>query len=77
MIRYLFIVSRQTPYLADYMREQFEAESEVKVIVDRRHGERRRSPIVAVDIERRKNNRRRHDVDKELRESYHAFVTLA
>jgi hypothetical protein len=77
MPSYLFIVSRHTPYLADYMREQFASEPEVQVIVDRRRGERRLT-VTVVETERRARERRlRHDVDKELRESFHALVTLA
>jgi hypothetical protein len=74
--RHLFIISRETPYLADYMREQFRDEPEVQVLVDRRRQERRATPN-PVDADRRSSDRReRREVDRELRESFHAFVTL-
>lgn len=75
--RHLFIVSRETPYLADYMREQFRDEPTVEVFVDRRRGERR-SQTRPTQGERRASDRReRREIDRALRESFHAFVTVA
>jgi hypothetical protein len=46
------------------------------VLVDRRRQERRATPN-PVDADRRSSDRReRREVDRELRESFHAFVTL-
>ena len=77
MPRHLFIVSRETPYLADYMREQFASEPDVEVLVDRRQGGDRRAQATPVASERRGGDRRRSsDVDRQLRESFHALVTV-
>jgi len=79
MARQLFIVSRETPYLADYMRQQFRDEPSVTVLVDRRQGNERRAMPRPVDIERRgtTNRRQRIEVDRQVKESFHALVTIA
>ncbi len=41
MGQHLFIVSRQQPDLYSYLTREFSQESEVRVILDRRQGERR------------------------------------
>jgi hypothetical protein len=77
MARHLFIVSRQTPYIADYMREQFSEQPEVAVILDRRVRDRRSGGEPA-HVDRRAGDRRqRPEIDTQLRTSFHAFVTLA
>jgi hypothetical protein len=68
MPRHLFIVSRETPYLADYMREQFRDEPDVEIIVDRREGERADNGT--------EERRARREVDQQLRVAFHAFVTV-
>ena len=75
MPRHLFIVSRETPYLAEYMREQFGDEPNIEVFVDRRR--RQCDPAAAPDERPRPERRERLDVDRELRESFHVLVTLA
>ena len=70
MSRHLFIVSRETPYLAEYMRDQFGDEPNVEIFVDRRQRERR------LDQPSSPERRGRLDVDRELRESFHVLVTL-
>ena len=42
MARYLFVVSKARPELADYLERHFSEEHEVLITVDRRRGERRR-----------------------------------
>ena len=74
--RHLFIVSRETPYLADYMREQFRDEPCVEVIVDRRHNDRRPARTSSLQQATSAERRTRHDVEIQLRQSFHAFVTL-
>ena len=77
MARYLFIVSRQHLDLYDYLRDRFADDQNVRVILNRRVGERRRT-IAAVARERRASDRRsRPEVDEELRSRSHAIVTLA
>ena len=77
--RQLFIVSRETPYIADYMRQQFRDESTVVVLIDRRQGRDRRCAEQPVDVERRRsaNRRRSTNVDQQLKESFHALVTVS
>ena len=78
MPRHLFIVSRETPYLADYMREQFSEEPNVEVVVDRRRKERRHGQRSEVAANRDGAERRqRPDLDRELRESFHVCIRLA
>ena len=77
--RRFFIVSRETPYLAEYMREEFREEPDVLVLVDRRQGRERRATPRPVEIERRgqRDRRQRTGVDREIKESFHALVTIA
>jgi len=76
-MRHLFIVSRETPYLANYMREEFRDEAGVEVFVDRRGNGERRAALQPVDIDRRSGERRRRkEIDRQLRESFHALVTI-
>ena len=42
MVRYLFVVSKSRPDLADYLVRHFSDEEDVLVTIDRRRGERRR-----------------------------------
>lgn len=73
-VRRLFIVSRDSLSLASYLREWFAAE--VEVIVDRRHGERRR-PGAYDGADRRCGERRsRPHIDKEVRLTSYAMVVL-
>ena len=74
----LFIVSRETPYLAEYMRQQFREEPGVLVLVDRRQGRDRRSTSRPVDVERRAGNRRqRPAVDQQIKQAFHALVPVS
>jgi hypothetical protein len=74
--RHLFIVSRDAPEVARFLTEQFPPDSNVSVVVDRRHGQRR-SVCSPTATERRSGERRqRADVEQELRLRSHAFVTL-
>ena len=78
MPRQLFIVSRETPYLAEYMRLEFREEPDVLVLVDRRKGRDRRSASRPVDVERRAGNRRqRPTVEQQLKDTFHALVTVS
>lgn len=57
MGRRLFIVARGADHLYEDLRQQFAANPEVEVLIDRRHGERRRSQTSA-DPDRRRGDRR-------------------
>jgi hypothetical protein len=75
MPRHLFIVSREVPHLADYMRLSFANEPEVQVLVDRRVGPDRRTRATAVVLERRTGERRaKAFLDHQLRQYFHALV---
>lgn len=65
--RYLIIVTRQQPALADCLRAGFSEDQRVQVVIDRRVVERRQ-PHQAHQAERRQADRRRQPVlDKALR----------
>jgi hypothetical protein len=74
MTRRLFIVARDNPDLAGYLRERFE--SEVEVLLDRRQGERRRLEAGPVSDRRRADRRSRPEIDKEVRLTSYAFVLV-
>jgi len=76
--RQLFIVSRETPYLVEYMRQQFGDEPGVMVLLDRRQGRDRRNSSRPVDVERRAGKRRqRPTVDQQIKQAFHALVTAS
>ena len=86
--RFLLIVSRGNEALASYLEQHFKGDSTVRVMVDRRHVERRQSrlrsptPVApttaeAAPPERRRNDRRGHpEIDNELRLTSFAIVPL-
>ena len=71
MPRHLLIISREPPYLVDYMREQFRDEASVEVFMDRRSRTGNGSAPPRDD-----ERRRRRDVEQALRESFHIFITI-
>ena len=74
--RFLFIVSRGHAKLATSLQQHFTGDTTVQVIVDRRRGERRQR-LAEITAERRRADRRiRPHVDKELRLTSFAMVTL-
>lgn len=79
--RFLLIVSRGNEELANYLQKHFKGDSTVQVVIDRRQGDRRESrqerASEETNTDRRRNDRRgRPDVDKELRLTSFAIVTL-
>lgn len=76
--RYLFIVSRNNASLANYLQQHFKDDTTVQVVIDRRHGERRRRATATTTEpdRRRKDRRSRPAVDRELRLTSYAIVTL-
>jgi hypothetical protein len=76
MPRHIFIVARASSDLHEYLTRQFEDESNVEVILDRRYQERRRIRDHE-GPERRRYDRRTHQaVDDELQDRSHAIVTI-
>ena len=74
--RFLFIVSRGNAKLASYLQQHFTGGTTVRVVIDRRHGERRQQ-TADIDTDRRRAVRRsRPHVDKEVRLTSYAIVTL-
>jgi hypothetical protein len=76
---YIFIVSRLEPDLHLHLAQEFSTEDDVRVIVDRRVGERRRSDGDGQTpaVERRRGERRGPShVDRQLRSLGYAFVRL-
>jgi hypothetical protein len=74
--RFLFIVSRGNAKLASFLQNHFAGDTTVQVVVDRRHGERRRRSADIATDRRRADRRTRPHVDKELRLTSYAIVTL-
>jgi hypothetical protein len=74
--RFLLIVSRGSAKLASYLQSHFSGDATVQVVVDRRYGERRRESASVVTERRRVDRRTRPHVDKELRLTSFAIVTL-
>ena len=78
MPRLLFIVSRHHPDLYAYLCRRFAADPDMKVVLDRRHGERRRGPAPLEIVERRKGDRRQSsDVAHQLVTAGYAFARPA
>jgi hypothetical protein len=76
VIAHLFIVSRLEPQLFEYLTREFASEDDVKVILDRRVGERRRG-AGAHDVERRQGDRRTlAHVPRQISSLGYAFVRV-
>lgn len=74
--RFLFIVSRTNTKLASYLQQHFTGDTTVRVVIDRRFGERRQQTAEVAPERRRADRRSRPHVDKELRLTSFAIVTL-
>ena len=74
--RFLVIVSRRSSKLAGYLQNHFSGDATVQVVVDRRFGERRQQSASVHTDRRRADRRSRPHVDKELRLTSFAIVTL-
>lgn len=77
-VRHLFIVSRNHPWLYAHLRERFEDDPNVEVIIDRRVRDRRLLPSAPESArERRKAERRRAlSPDEDLRVRSHYIVEV-
>ena len=79
MSQHLFIVSRHQPELYSYLSKEFSAEPDVRVILDRREGERRRqADRAAAELSDRRQSDRRDNVEVggQLSTLGYAFVRL-
>jgi hypothetical protein len=76
-MRHFFIVSREHSWLHAHLRERFQDDPDVGVILDRRVAERRRTAADATPGDRRKRERRRPlSQDEDLRERSHYIVEV-
>jgi class 3 adenylate cyclase/tetratricopeptide (TPR) repeat protein len=64
----IFIVARDNPQLYDYLRREFSHQERVRIIMDRRVGERRQRADAASGERRQSDRREQQDVDVHLRE---------
>lgn len=74
MAKRLYIVSVYRPELLDGFLMHFGTSRDAKVVLDRRHGERRSTPRAAGAL--RKDRRRSTRIDRALREHGFAVVEL-
>jgi hypothetical protein len=76
--QHLFIVSRQQPDLYSYLTREFSEEPDVRVILDRRYGDRRQNGGEALAHGERRQGQRREkpDVAGQLSTLGYAFVRL-
>ena len=66
MASVLMIVARDRTELYERLRQEFANDRAVAVVMDRRYGQRRRA-TVAVTPEQRRAERRRRDIEDDLR----------
>lgn len=77
MPHHLFIVSGRAPELYTYLQTRFESDDRVRVILDRRHCQRRQRSGPTISSERRGADRRiREDVQRELETRLYVNVTV-
>ena len=80
MPHHIFVVSRHHPDLYDYLTNRFQHDGNVRVILDRRRGDRRQLQVTGPPPEGgrrwRLDRRTRLSVDEELRSRSHTIITL-
>jgi hypothetical protein len=78
---HLFIVSRQQPDLYTYLLREFSEEADVRIVLDRRYGERRQPSErrrASDNGDRRTNERRAQtDINSRLATLGYAFVRIS
>ena len=62
----LLIVARDEPTLYERLRQEFEGDEELSVVLDRRIGDRRRRQSQPVNPDQRRADRRQALVDEQL-----------
>jgi hypothetical protein len=78
MPRLLFIVARNQPDLYAYLCRRFASDPEMKMVLDRRQGERRRDSVPPSIAERRQRDRRQNaEVALQLLTMGYAFARPA
>jgi len=80
MARHVYVVGREHRDLYEVLTKQFASDGNVRVVLDRRVGERRRvqADDAPFETERRQRSDRRirPSVDEELKSRSHAIVSL-
>jgi hypothetical protein len=76
IMRHLLIVARNREQLFHQLKDAFSSNEHVQVIVDRRAGERRQRSVGTTAAERRKSDRRRRDVEQQLKTIGWALVLM-
>ena len=74
--RWLIVVRRDRPELYENLRQSFELDARVRVILDRRQADRRRAGI-PVETDRRRESRRQSPAAHELAFWGHAGFSVA
>lgn len=74
VLRHLFIVSREHVWLHTHLRERFQDDPRVDVILDRRVGERRLTPVNISPERRQRDRRRRVSREEDLTIHSHYIV---
>ena len=75
MTRYLFIVARRVPMTYATMKDTCRRYGDIEVILDRRHGQRRRLALPTAS-DRRMHERRSRKIDVVLKQLGWVVVTL-
>ena len=76
VLRHMFIVSREHVWLHNHLRERFQDDPRVDVILDRRVGQRRSTLVATPDERRRRDRRRPASPEEDLSRHSHYIVEL-
>ncbi|MBI4636789.1 MAG: hypothetical protein HY727_10620 [Candidatus Rokubacteria bacterium] len=77
MPRELFIVARDRMDLFEYLSQTFLEADAIRVVLDRRQGERRQQDAACPGDRRRADRRARPRIDAEIRSRGYAYLALA
>ncbi len=75
MARFVYVTSRERRDVFERLSAEFATQSDIRVILDRRRGDRRQTDVPRAGEERRRRDRRGHaDLELELR-AVGSFIT--
>jgi len=74
--RQMLVVAQDHPHVYEYLKRMFAGNDTVEVILDRRNGDRRRPGATHHPDRRRMSDRRRQEIDSQLRALGWAIVLL-
>ncbi len=72
----MLVVAQDHPHVYEYLKRMFAGNDTVEVILDRRNGDRRRPGATHHPDRRRMSDRRRQEIDSQLRALGWAIVLL-